>query len=114
MGTVTAPTSAEEAMDMVHTGLSYLAAADAVAMSAEEQARCLRGMERADAVGTAARASVLAGFTAGQGYCADADYSPRTWLMHKTGITRAAAAWPASVSGSRNERRSAGSSSLVT
>ena len=43
-------------------------------------------------MGTAARASVLAAFTAGQGYCADADYSPRAWLMHKTGITRGAAA----------------------
>ena len=33
-----------------------------------------------------------AAFTAGQGYSADADYSARAWLMHKTGITRAAAA----------------------
>ena len=35
---------------------------------------------------------VLAAFTAGQGYCADADHSPRAWLMHKTGITKGAAA----------------------
>jgi Domain of unknown function (DUF222) len=92
MGTVTAPTSASEAMEMVHAGLGYLAAADATAMTTDEQARYLRGLERADAIGTAARASVLAGFTAAQGYCADADYSPRAWLMHKTGITRGAAA----------------------
>src|SRR6185437_14859406 len=37
-------------------------------------------------------ASFLAAFTAGQGYSADADYSARAWLMHRTGITRGAAA----------------------
>ena len=58
----------------------------------ETQARCLRALEEAAAAVTAARAWVLAAFTAGQGYCADADYSPRAWLMHKTGITRGAAA----------------------
>jgi hypothetical protein len=61
-------------------------------MTAEEQARCLRRLEQADAIGTAARAWILAGFTAARGYSTDADYSPRTWLMHKTGITRGAAA----------------------
>jgi hypothetical protein len=40
---------------------------------------------------TAARSSVLGAFTAGKGYSADADYSPRAWLIHKAGITRAAA-----------------------
>jgi hypothetical protein len=92
MGTVTAPMSAEEAMDMVHAGLGFLAATDPTAMTTGEHARYLRGLERADAICTAARASVLGGFTAARGYCADADYSPRTWLMHKTGITRGAAA----------------------
>ena len=77
MGTVTAPASASEALDMVHAGLGYLAAADAAQLSAEEQVRCLRRLEQADAVGTAARASVLAAFTAAQGYSGDADYSPR-------------------------------------
>ncbi|MGH3173744.1 MAG: DUF222 domain-containing protein, partial [Streptosporangiaceae bacterium] len=53
--------------------------------------RCLRVLERATSVGTAARTSVLSGFASGQGYCADADYSPRAWLIHKTGVTRGAA-----------------------
>jgi hypothetical protein len=39
-------------------------------------------------MGTAARASLLAAFTSGQGYTADADYSPRAWLIHKTRITK--------------------------
>jgi hypothetical protein len=91
MGTVTAPTSAREAMDMARAGLGYLAAADATAMTADEQARYLRGLEQAAAILTAARASILSGFTAGQGYSADADYSPRAWLIHKTGVTKGAA-----------------------
>src|SRR5262249_32325974 len=40
----------------------------------------------------AARAGFLAAFTVGKGYTADADYSVRAWLIHKTGITRGAAA----------------------
>jgi len=84
--------SVSEAMDMVLAGLSYLAAADAAALPAEIQAECLRGLERTDAIATAARAWFLAAFTAGQGHAGDADYSPRAWLMHQTGITRGAAA----------------------
>ncbi len=76
---------------MVHAGLSYLARADATALAADIQARCLQMLERATAMSTAARASMLAAFTSGQGYCADADYSPRAWLIHKTRVTRGAA-----------------------
>ena len=76
---------------MVRAGLDYLAATDATAMSAEEQARCLRGLEQVNSVATAARTSFLGAFTAGQGYAADADYSPRAWLIHKTGVTKGAA-----------------------
>ena len=72
--------------------MGYLAAADATAMTAEEQARCLRVLERATAIGTAARTSVLGAFASGQGYSgADAEYSPRAWLIHKTGVTKGAA-----------------------
>ena len=85
------PSSAAEALEMLRAAMGYLAAADATAMAAEEQARCLRVLEQATAVGTAARTSVLSAFTAGQGYSADADYSPRAWLIHKTGVTKAAA-----------------------
>jgi hypothetical protein len=48
-------------------------------------------MERATAIVTAARASILSAFSSGQGYCADADYSPRAWLTHKTRVTKAVA-----------------------
>ena len=91
MGTATAPSSAREALDMVRAGLGYLAAADATQLPAATQAEFLRELEQASAVLTAARAFVLAGFTAGQGYADDADYSARSWLIHKTHITRGAA-----------------------
>src|SRR4029077_20459763 len=63
--------------------VSCLAAADARALAAESQAECLRGLERAEAVLTAGRASFLSAFTAGKGYAAAADYSARVWLVHK-------------------------------
>jgi Domain of unknown function (DUF222) len=87
----TAPACAREALDMVRAGLGYLAAADATQLAAATQADCLRELEQATAVAVAARASILAGFTAGQGYSADAEYSAVSWLIHRTGITRGAA-----------------------
>ena len=48
-------------------------------------------LEQVNSIGTAARTSILAAFTSGQGYSADADYSPRAWLIHKTQVTRGAA-----------------------
>ncbi len=66
-------------------------AADATQLPAATQAECLRELEQVGAVLTAARAFVLAGFTAGQGYCDDAEFSAVSWLMHRTGITRGAA-----------------------
>src|SRR5690242_2046895 len=79
-------------MEMARAALGYLAAADAAQLAAETQAECLRGLERAEAVLTAGRASFLSTFTVGKGYSADADYSARAWLMHRTGITRGTAA----------------------
>ena len=86
----TAPASASEAMDMVHAGLAYVATADTTAMGADTQARGLHLLEQATSIATA-RTSILAAFTAGQGYCADADYSPRAWLINKTRVSKGAA-----------------------
>jgi hypothetical protein len=75
---------------MVRAGLGYLAA-DAAQLPAATQAECLRELEQ-DAAGlTAARAWILASFTAGQGHAGDGDYSAVSWLIHRTGITRGAA-----------------------
>ena len=91
MATAPAFASVSEAMEMVRAGLAFVATADAAELTAEEQAEALRGLERANSAVTAARTSVLGAFTAGNGYAADADYSPRAWLMHQSGITRGAA-----------------------
>ena len=88
---VPAPASTAEALDMVLAGLSYLAAADPTVLAAQAQAECLQTLEQAGAIATAARARILAAFTAGQGYADDADYSPTSWLIHRTRITKAAA-----------------------
>jgi 5-methylcytosine-specific restriction endonuclease McrA len=88
MGTAPVFASVGEAMDMVRAGLAFIASADATALSTEEQAETLRALERASSVATVARTSVLTAFTVGKGYSADADYSPRAWLMHQTGITK--------------------------
>jgi hypothetical protein len=77
---------------MLRVVMGYLSTTDAAEMAAEAQAECLQELERLDAVKTAARAKVLAAFTAARGYSADADYSPRSWLIHRTRITRGAAA----------------------
>ena len=89
--TVPPPASTAQALGMLQSAMGYLAAADATAMAAETQAQCLRVLEQVSSVGTAARTSILAAFTSGQGYAADADYSPRAWLIHKTRITKGAA-----------------------
>src|SRR5712691_5561620 len=91
MSLVPPPASTTQALGMLESAMGYLSAADATAMAAENQAQCLMALERVSSMGTAARASVLAAFTAGQGYAADADYSPRAWLIHKTKVTKGAA-----------------------
>jgi len=55
MSTVMSPDSVAEALETVHAGLGYLAAADVAQLPAETQAECLRQLERTDAIATAAR-----------------------------------------------------------
>jgi len=88
---VATPASTQQALDMVLAGLSYLAAADPTALTAQAHADCLQTLEQAGAITTAARARILAAFTTGHGYAADADYSPTSWLIHRTKVTKAAA-----------------------
>ncbi|HEY2278058.1 MAG TPA: DUF222 domain-containing protein [Streptosporangiaceae bacterium] len=77
---------------MVSAGLSYLASCDAAELPTAVQAETLIGLERAEAVHTAARAKVLAAFTAQNGYEADAAFGPKTWLRAQTKVTPGAAA----------------------
>ncbi|MGD0241950.1 MAG: hypothetical protein ABSB59_16705 [Streptosporangiaceae bacterium] len=84
--------TASEAMALVHAGLAFLASADATSLGTAVRARLLRELEQADAVATAARTSVLGAFGAGQDYAEDGDYSSFSWLLHRTQVTRGAAA----------------------
>ena len=61
------PASTGEALGMLTAAMSYLAAAEATQMPAAEQAQCLTTLERLDAMETAARALILAAFTAAAG-----------------------------------------------
>ena len=88
---IPAPASNAEAMDMVLTGLRHLAATDPTALAAQAQAACLLALEQSDAISTAVRARFLGAFTAGQGYSEDADYSPTSWLIHRTKVTKGTA-----------------------
>ena len=92
MSDVISPTSTDQALEMLTAALGYLAQADATEMTAEEQARCLEVLERATAISAAARTSTLSAFTSGKGYSADAQYSAKTWLVYKTGVTKGSAA----------------------
>jgi hypothetical protein len=91
MSPVPAFSSAADAMATVRAGLGFLAGADATQMPVQTQAECLQMLEQVTAMGTAARTSILAAFTSAQGYSADADYSPRAWLVNRTRVTKAAA-----------------------
>jgi hypothetical protein len=51
MSDVMSPASTDQALEMLTAALGYLAAADATEMTAEEQARCLKVLERATAIG---------------------------------------------------------------
>ncbi len=85
------PESAGEAVRMALAGLSWLAGADPGELPAAVQADCLRGLERAAAVHTAARTVLLRGFAARGGCQADGHKSPRAWLTWATRVTGPAA-----------------------
>src|SRR6185437_14015104 len=91
MGTAPVFADASQALEVARAALGYLAATDATRLTVAEQAGCLHGLEKLNSAAVAARTSILGAFTAGQGYAEDGDYSPRTWLMHQTGITHGAA-----------------------
>ncbi len=86
------PASAADAVAMARAGLAWLAAADAASMPAAVQADCLRALEQAEAMQTAARAKVLAAFYAGGGYEDDGHGSAKMWLRWQARITTGAAA----------------------
>ncbi len=87
----TMPASTGQALAMVRAGLGYLASCDAGSLGTAAQAAALTGLEAAEAQHTAARAAILAAFTAQHGYEADGQYGAAAWLRAITRVTRGAA-----------------------
>jgi hypothetical protein len=85
------PVSAGQALQMAVTGLSWLARADLASVPVTVQAGALRELERAASMHLAARARVLAAFSARRGFEDDGQGSARTWLTWQTRITAGAA-----------------------
>ena len=88
--TMTGPqpvTSSGQALSALDAGLSWLATTDMVALTTDEQADCLRALERAESQLTAARASVLSAFDTASGYETDACRGSKSWLRWQTRVT---------------------------
>ncbi len=85
------PASVTEAVRIAVEALGWLASADVASVPVSVQAECLRELERAAAVHTAASAAVLSAFDAVRGYEDDGQGSPRTWLRWQTRVTGGAA-----------------------
>jgi hypothetical protein len=85
------PASVSDAVAMAQAALGWLAGADAAALTPSEQAECLRALERAESMRTAARSAVLSAFTAGGGYEDDGHGSAKSWLRWQAQLTAGAA-----------------------
>jgi hypothetical protein len=83
--------AAADAIAAVLGGLGTLTQLPAADLPAAGQADCLRALERAESMLITARSAVLAAFTASKAYQDDGQYSPKTWLVAQTRVTRAAA-----------------------
>src|ERR1017187_10879731 len=75
------------ALAMLESALDCLNGADMASLPAAAQAECLRVLERAGAKHTAARASVLAAFSAQGGSEEDGQRCARSWLKWQTQVT---------------------------
>jgi hypothetical protein len=86
------PATADAALVMLEAALDCLNSADVGSLPAAAQADCLRVLERAEAGHTAARAAVLAAFTAQGGFEDDGQQCARSWLTWQTRVAGGAAA----------------------
>ncbi len=91
MSTVPAPASTAEAVDMVLAGLSYLAAADPAVLAAQARPSACRPWSRPMRSPPRPGPGSWPRSPPGMGYAADADYSPTSWLIHRTKVTKGAA-----------------------
>jgi len=86
-----APASTDEALEMLHGSLDYLAGADWQAEGGRTLGLALRSLGAARAKWTVAHAGALTAFGSCGGYAADGHPSVRSWLRHETKLTKLAA-----------------------
>jgi hypothetical protein len=84
-------TGTADALSAVVAGLGFVAGVDAGSLPGGELGDCLRGLERAESVLTAARARVLAAFNAQGVFEADGQQGCKAWLAWQTRVTGGAA-----------------------
>ncbi len=84
-------TGTADALSAAVAGLGFVAGVDAGSLPGGELADCLRGLERAESVLTAARARVLAAFNAQGVFELDGQQGCRPWLAWQTRVTGGAA-----------------------
>src|SRR5260370_18902783 len=87
-----APATAADAAAMARAALGWLAAADAGSLTTAEQADCLRALEQAESMHTAARARMLGAFRARGGFEDDGHRSAPSVLRGPHRLTDGAAA----------------------
>src|SRR3984885_14054229 len=73
-----APSTTADAVAMAQAALSWLAETDVASLTTIEQADCLRGLERAASMHTAAQSRGLGAFHARSGYQDDGNRSTQT------------------------------------
>jgi len=99
MDAVTVPAGSPDALDILESLMGSLAGTDPAALAKEEVARRLLVLERVDAIEAAVRGRLLAAFDARDGSVADGQRTTRTWLVHRTRVTKGQAAEHKAVQG---------------
>jgi Domain of unknown function (DUF222) len=92
VGTGQLPSTVTEALAGLRASLAFLNQVPAADLPGVVQAECLRELARAESAYTAARARMLAGFSASGAHEDDGQQTERAWLKWQTQITRGAAA----------------------
>jgi hypothetical protein len=87
-----APASMAEALELIDSGMRFLAGMSKADLPCEALAAGLRALERYDAVEAAVRGEMLAVYDAQGGPVGDGQRTSKAWVVHTTRVTRGQAA----------------------
>jgi hypothetical protein len=88
----TGPANMAEALELVDSGMRFLAGMDKAGMPCEQLAASLQALEWHDAVEAAVRGEILAVYDAQGGPVGDGQRTTKAWMMNTTRVTRGQAA----------------------